>query len=151
VTQLGDDDLVEVDEDVLDWFRQAGPRYQARTNAVLRSYMTRARESMTTSARKHVNDDLLLAIADKRLIELVYKTGGPRIVEPHDYGIKGGVERLLAYQRSGHSSGRAPHGWKWFDVDQMRELRVLDRHFAGSRGDSAQHHSTWDTLFARVA
>jgi len=28
-----------VDEDVLDWFRQHGPRYQSRMNAVLRSYM----------------------------------------------------------------------------------------------------------------
>jgi uncharacterized protein (DUF4415 family) len=30
---------LRVDEDVLDWFRQHGPRYQSRMNAVLRSYM----------------------------------------------------------------------------------------------------------------
>jgi hypothetical protein len=29
-------------------------------------------------------------------------------------------------------------------------LRVLDRAFAGTRADSAQHHRVWDTLFARV-
>jgi uncharacterized protein (DUF4415 family) len=28
-----------VDADVLDWFRSAGPRYQTRMNAVLRSYV----------------------------------------------------------------------------------------------------------------
>ena len=28
------------DQDVLDWFRAGGPRYQTRMNAVLRSYMT---------------------------------------------------------------------------------------------------------------
>src|SRR5262245_59087382 len=33
---------LRVDEDVLDWFRRLGPRYQTRMNAVLRSYMTQA-------------------------------------------------------------------------------------------------------------
>ena len=31
---------LRVDEDVLAWFKAAGPRYQSRMNAVLRSYMT---------------------------------------------------------------------------------------------------------------
>lgn len=30
---------LRVDRDVLQWFRSAGPRYQSRMNAVLRSYM----------------------------------------------------------------------------------------------------------------
>lgn len=30
---------LRVDEDVLAWFRKAGPRYQTRMNAVLRRYM----------------------------------------------------------------------------------------------------------------
>ncbi len=30
---------LRVDQDVLEWFRSAGPRYQTRMNAVLRSYM----------------------------------------------------------------------------------------------------------------
>ena len=33
---------LRVDEDVLAWFRDLGPRYQTRMNAVLRSYMKRA-------------------------------------------------------------------------------------------------------------
>jgi hypothetical protein len=90
------------------------------------------------------------AIVDTRLIEFVYKSGRSRIVEPHDYGIRGGVERLLAYQISGASRSGAPHGWKHFDVDGMTQLRVLDRRFPGSRSDSSQHHGNWDTLFARV-
>ena len=32
---------LRIDRDVLDWFRAAGPRYQTRMNAVLRSYMSR--------------------------------------------------------------------------------------------------------------
>lgn len=34
---------LRVDEDVLAWYRAAGPRYQTRMNAVLRSYMERVR------------------------------------------------------------------------------------------------------------
>lgn len=33
---------LRVDADVLEFFREAGPRYQSRMNAVLRSYMERA-------------------------------------------------------------------------------------------------------------
>jgi len=33
---------LRVDEDVLEWFRGLGPRYQTRMNAVLRAYMRRA-------------------------------------------------------------------------------------------------------------
>ena len=32
-----------VDQDVLNWFREQGPRYQTRMNAVLRSYVTRVK------------------------------------------------------------------------------------------------------------
>jgi uncharacterized protein (DUF4415 family) len=35
---------LRVDADVLEWFRESGPRYQSRMNAVLRSYMQRAAE-----------------------------------------------------------------------------------------------------------
>lgn len=32
---------LRVDEDILEWFRRQGPRYQTRMNAVLRAYMER--------------------------------------------------------------------------------------------------------------
>lgn len=35
---------IRLDEDVLDWFRRSGPRYQSRMNAVLRMYVKRMRE-----------------------------------------------------------------------------------------------------------
>lgn len=98
-----------------------------------------------------MNHDLVCAIAEKRLIEFVYRLGKPRIVEPHDYGIRKGVECLLGFQVSGESRSGAPHGWKQFEVGEIHRLRVLERRFAGTRADSAQHHRAWDTLFARVA
>ena len=36
---------LRVDEDVLAWFRKAGPLYQSRMNAVLRSYVTTMKRS----------------------------------------------------------------------------------------------------------
>ena len=35
---------IRLDEDVLDWFRRSGPRYQTRMNAVLRMYVNRMRK-----------------------------------------------------------------------------------------------------------
>jgi uncharacterized protein (DUF4415 family) len=43
---------LRVDEDVLDWFKETGPRYQTRINAVLRSYMTRTRKREVHSEPK---------------------------------------------------------------------------------------------------
>ena len=34
---------LRVDGDVLDWFKEQGPRYQSRMNAVLRAYMSAVR------------------------------------------------------------------------------------------------------------
>lgn len=42
---------LRVDEDVLEWFRAGGPRYQSRMNAVLRSFMTHARRRPVRSKR----------------------------------------------------------------------------------------------------
>ena len=61
-----------------------------------------------------------------------------------------GVEGILAYQISGESRSGTPHGWKNFELENMRQLRVLDRQFPGSRADSDQQHRQWDQLFARV-
>ena len=43
---------LRVDEDVLDWFKQTGPRYQTRMNAVLRSYMARTGKPAAAPDRK---------------------------------------------------------------------------------------------------
>jgi uncharacterized protein (DUF4415 family) len=44
---------LRVDADVLEFFREAGPRYQSRMNAVLRSYMERvARSDARRSKRR---------------------------------------------------------------------------------------------------
>ena len=42
---------LRVDSDVLAWFREEGPRYQSRMNAVLRSYMQRAQKHTRKKSR----------------------------------------------------------------------------------------------------
>jgi hypothetical protein len=43
---------LRVDSDVLEFFRETGPRYQSRMNAVLRSYMERTSAPKRNGARK---------------------------------------------------------------------------------------------------
>jgi len=44
---------LRVDRDVLAWFRNGGPRYQTRMNAVLRSYMNRMRQRRNPRSESH--------------------------------------------------------------------------------------------------
>jgi hypothetical protein len=90
---------------------------------------------------------LLAAIHEKRLVRFTLG-GKARIAEPHDYGVRGGAARLLAYQISGESHGPLP-GWRWIDVARISGLELLERRFAGGRPTSGRHHQ-WDVLFARV-
>ena len=43
---------IRLDEDVIDWFRATGPKYQTRINAVLRSYVEQVGAPIRPSARK---------------------------------------------------------------------------------------------------
>jgi hypothetical protein len=72
------------------------------------------------------------AIVEKWLVELVYNEKR-RIVEPHDYGVQNGSIKLLGYQLAGASSGPLPN-WRWFEVDLITDIRLLDRKFPGGRG-----------------
>ncbi|WP_447977384.1 hypothetical protein [Candidatus Nitrospira bockiana] len=93
---------------------------------------------------------LCFAIANKRMIAFDYQSY-PRIAEPHDYGILGGVERLFIYQVDGGSkSGRLPD-WRLVDVAGITRLRVLDEMFPGGRAVPSGQHKQWDHLFRRVS
>lgn len=102
-------------------------------------------------ASQAVDAQLRSAIGGKRLIQLRYH-GRPRTVEPHDYGIQKGIERVLVYQLRApfDRSGKSVTGWRLLDVSQIEDCVVLDEEFAGSRGDSHRNHMEWDSLYARV-
>jgi predicted DNA-binding transcriptional regulator YafY len=91
------------------------------------------------------------AIAQKKLIEIHYNAH-TRVVEPHDFGVQNGVERLLGYQlRSSRDAfGKDTVGWRLFDVPKIDSIVILDMPFKGSRHSTAHGHHAWDTLYARV-
>ena len=146
---------LRLDEDVLDWFRRSGPRYQTRMNAVLRMYVRRTTEvSMKAVNREsRIDGELRFAIANNRLIEFSYH-GVRRVAEPHDYGMQNGTAKLLVYQRTstgGGASGRTVRGWRLLEVGKMMEFSILDATFPGSRGEAHHRHYSWQVVFARVS
>lgn len=91
------------------------------------------------------------AIEQRRLIEVTYH-GRLRVAEPHDYGRRGGRDRLLIYQiRATGGSDRSAVGWRLLDISDIESLIVLDETFPGSRGASHRDHKAWDEVYARVA
>ena len=90
------------------------------------------------------------AIAGKNLLQLRYKNQ-TRVVEPHDYGVRHGVDWLLVYQlNSTGVTGSHAVGWRLFEVRKIESPSVLESKFNGSRRDSTQAHYAWDVLYARV-
>jgi hypothetical protein len=102
-------------------------------------------------AREHTLDSQLrFAIANKRLIRFTYESA-VRVAEPHDYGVRDGAPRLLAFQRQ--KAGRRDHhvrGWRWLDISKIHECIVLEDSFTGTRETVGQQHHHWDVLYARV-
>jgi hypothetical protein len=102
-------------------------------------------------SREHTLDSQLrFAIANKRLIRFTYESA-VRVAEPHDYGVRDGAPRLLAFQRQ--KAGRKDHhvrGWRWLDISKIQECIVLEDSFTGTRETVGQQHHHWDVLYARV-
>jgi hypothetical protein len=88
------------------------------------------------------------AIEQRRMIQLVYH-GKERLVEPHDHGILNGSLQLLGYQIAGASSRRLPN-WILMKVEEMADLELLKKTFAGGRPTVSGKHLRWDILFIRV-
>src|SRR6188768_2548662 len=77
-------------------------------------------------SREHTLDSQLrFAIAHKRLIQFSYESA-VRIAEPHDYGVRDGAPKLLAYQRE--KAGQRDehvHGWRWLEISKIEQCIVL--------------------------
>jgi len=102
------------------------------------------------SRERTLDSQLRFAIANKRLIRFTYQSV-VRVAEPHDYGVREGAPKLLAFQRekAGRKDDRAC-GWRWVDVSAIRDCSVLEDSFSGTREAAGQQHHQWDVLYARV-
>jgi hypothetical protein len=102
------------------------------------------------SPERTLDTQLRFAIANKRLLRFTYD-GATRVAEPHDYGVRGGETKVLAYQRE--KAGRKSddvRGWRWLDISKIQDCVVLEDTFRGSRHAADQQHHQWDVLYARV-
>jgi hypothetical protein len=88
------------------------------------------------------------AIERRRMIRLVYH-GKERLVEPHDHGVLNGTIQLLGYQVAGASSRALPN-WILMKVNEIENLEVLEKAFAGGQPTASGKHLRWDVLFIRV-
>ncbi len=77
---------------------------------------------------------VLRALDERRVIQLVYGVGKPRIVQPHAIIRKGdGAELLQVFQVRGQSDKGAEHGWKHFAVARVSAVELLPDHFEPRR------------------
>ena len=99
-----------------------------------------------------IDEQLRHAIENRQLIEVSYN-GKRRVVEPHDYGVHKGVEKLLVYQLRSlpPASDRQATGWRLLDVSKIQSCGVLNESFRGSRGQAHRNHLKWEIHYARVS
>ena len=102
-------------------------------------------------SREHrLDSQLRFAIANKRLIRFTYESA-MRVAEPHDYGVRDGAPKLLAFQRQkAGRKDRDVRGWRWLDISKIEDCIVLEDSFGGTRETARQQHHRWDVLYARV-
>jgi len=75
------------------------------------------------------------AIAGRRPLFLVYRTGATRVVQPHAlYRTSGGRLFLDAYQVAGESSSGDLPGWREFDLALTTDVEALDDAFEVAPG-----------------
>jgi hypothetical protein len=108
--------------------------------------------SATPDDSASLDECLRFAIAHRRLVGLSYH-GRLRVVEPHDYGVIKGAERLNVYQLQAEDDGGASkplRGWRLLYVQEIERCKVLEETFRGSRGAQHRRHRHWNAIYARV-
>jgi TDG/mug DNA glycosylase family protein len=108
------------------------------------------RLSMDMAEKPKLDQTIREAIAGRHLVSFELD-GLPRIGEPHDYGVKDSVPRLLFYQVGGKSSSGKPLGWREALIAKVSGMKILDQRFAGTRPAPSGRHKRWDKLLASVS
>lgn len=94
--------------------------------------------------------DICQAISDLQLISFIYD-GQSRVVEPHTYGVDTkGHWALRAYQVRGYTKlGQLPD-WRFFHVDRISGLTILQETFAGPRDGYKRGDKAFDTIHCEI-
>lgn len=99
---------------------------------------------------KTMNRTIFDAIKSKTIIEFLYD-GHKRIVEPHAYGLSHrGKELLCCYQIGGISHSDEIPCWRLMDVGNIDSIKVLTKHFSGTRKGYRKGDKRMSTIFCEL-
>jgi predicted DNA-binding transcriptional regulator YafY len=101
------------------------------------------------------NPTICAAIKLMKVVEFDYNDadGKPhhRVVEPYAYGVTAqGKSVLCGCQIEGSNGGGELPSWDVFRVDRMRNLRMLDRTFAGDAPGCANDKPDLYPIYSKV-
>jgi bifunctional DNA-binding transcriptional regulator/antitoxin component of YhaV-PrlF toxin-antitoxin module len=127
----------------------AGTRERGKGLSLVRGGMTDDSIAGPVSERPRLDLLIRMAVAHRRIVELVYDDRRKQI-EPHDYGIRNGQPQLLVYQRSGESRSTETTGWRSLKLSSISDFHVKEETFPGRRPADPDRRVVWDRLFTRV-
>jgi hypothetical protein len=79
-------------------------------------------------------DLVMLALDERRVLQIIYVGGGPRTIQPHAILRKpDGTELLEAYQVGGYTEGGMEHGWRHFDLSRIEYVELRPEAFEARR------------------
>jgi predicted DNA-binding transcriptional regulator YafY len=77
---------------------------------------------------------VLQALEERRVLRILYATGGMRMIQPHAIFRKpDGSEQLEAFQVQGFTESGVEHGWKNFDLSRLQQVELGEERFEPRR------------------
>ena len=77
---------------------------------------------------------VLQALEERRVLRILYATGGMRMIQPHAILRKpDGTEQLEAFQVQGFTESGVEHGWKNFDLSRLQQVELGEERFEPRR------------------
>jgi len=77
---------------------------------------------------------VLQALEERRILRIIYASGGSRMIQPHAILRKpDGTELLEAFQVQGFTEGGVEHGWKNFELARLQRVELGDERFEPRR------------------
>jgi hypothetical protein len=77
---------------------------------------------------------VLQALEERRILRIMYLSGGMRMIQPHAILRKpDGTEQLEAFQVQGFTESGLEHGWKTFDLSRLQHVELGDERFEPRR------------------
>ena len=93
--------------------------------------------------------ELSAAIHGRRCVQFRYR-GETRIIEPYAFGIdSGGRPILRGYEIGGDGDPHRP-GWMLFHADEIADLSLLERSFAGAREGYLRNDPAMTKIYAEL-